>query len=384
MTTATKTRKKTIFGAEVFEAWYSGDYEYGVNRSNYSVMFEGDVIYSYGHHFPMAIRKRTSDGRVWYLVNGDTVSTTTSSHQAEVRRVLERNCATMVIIPFSALRAAGIDPLSDETGLELIDQEPERYIRRRRKDYRTGEWVEYDAHLLGASLFKANGFRAEEITQEEWENAGEERWDRTKYRREETYRDGQWVYRYLKLTPEVGYFLSGLDETGRDPWTSYFLAQLDIEHYGRAPQTVEEAYWALKPEAVTQAEIDGIEVQRQGEWFFVKVDEGEEAYLDALAKDCEKELKKSGKDFYETDTLLYVRGGLLQNRDHNREKRHKATRMLVLKGRDPVSGEEVLTTYVKGTIRHTQGQHRMLKLEGWYSAHENMQINSWVAAGRID
>ena len=42
------------------------------------------VVYSYGTHFPVAMRKRTHDG-VW-LVNEDKYSATTSRHQSKVRQ----------------------------------------------------------------------------------------------------------------------------------------------------------------------------------------------------------------------------------------------------------------------------------------------------------
>ena len=51
-----------------------------------SMFFEGDTIYSYGKHFPIA---RIVRGAVLY--NHETYSATTSSHQAIVRRYVRQN-----------------------------------------------------------------------------------------------------------------------------------------------------------------------------------------------------------------------------------------------------------------------------------------------------
>src|SRR5881397_2150261 len=49
-------------------------YADGATRGKASAMFvDGDGLYSYGHHFPLAIR-RTDRRTVWYLLNGDRYS----------------------------------------------------------------------------------------------------------------------------------------------------------------------------------------------------------------------------------------------------------------------------------------------------------------------
>lgn len=50
-----------------------------------SMFIEGNTIYSYGHHFPIAIRK---EGKVaWF--NSSGYSKTTAIHKGRVRRALE-------------------------------------------------------------------------------------------------------------------------------------------------------------------------------------------------------------------------------------------------------------------------------------------------------
>lgn len=50
-----------------------------------------NVIYSYGHHFPIAIKTAlTVDGQTLYVFNKDKYSRTTSKQQGIVRRAIEQ------------------------------------------------------------------------------------------------------------------------------------------------------------------------------------------------------------------------------------------------------------------------------------------------------
>lgn len=48
-----------------------------------SMFIEGNVIYSYGKHFPLAVRNPTG-----FVINIDKVSVTTSKHQTLIKRHL--------------------------------------------------------------------------------------------------------------------------------------------------------------------------------------------------------------------------------------------------------------------------------------------------------
>jgi hypothetical protein len=76
MTTRTESRFK------VAEAFRYGNIATGAN-----VFTDGNTIYSYGRHFPMAIRCQDETG-TRMLVNEDKYSVTTSKHQSAVRTVL--------------------------------------------------------------------------------------------------------------------------------------------------------------------------------------------------------------------------------------------------------------------------------------------------------
>ena len=306
-----KKRQKTVFGQEVYSAFSSGEYDFGKNYSNETVFFQGDTIYSYGYHFPMAIKMDN-----YYLVNADTYSNTTSKHQSQLRSELQYE--TTVLIPFSALDRAGIR----KSSIEVFDMEDAKKIPYEYKDRTTGETRVGYRHLMGSTLFKAH---------------------RTDVRNN---------------VNEKCYFLSGLDETGRDPWSAFFLAQLPSKVY-----TVAQAYDILKPDNVRFVEEMGGKVERQGEWFFIPV--------------CDE----TNKELFELERHDLVEGkgeyAFLENRDRTRRDSHRATRVA------RIADNEV---YVRGTVRHVEGDHKMLKLEPkrWYRAYENTQVAGWGSQGRID
>ena len=62
---------------------------FGKNK-NRSLFIDGDTLYSYGYHFPLA--RRNGDGTFW--VNPDKYSVTTSKHQGMVRGAIARVGAT--------------------------------------------------------------------------------------------------------------------------------------------------------------------------------------------------------------------------------------------------------------------------------------------------
>jgi hypothetical protein len=113
------------------------------SRSN-KIFADGDRIYSYGHHFEMARVLRDRKGKPrGFLINGERVSVTTTRHQGEVRSAIKKTGLPRVIIPYSALDAAGIDPDT----VELIDVTEDRSIETKHVVYEQPEntkWVEVD------------------------------------------------------------------------------------------------------------------------------------------------------------------------------------------------------------------------------------------------
>lgn len=73
---------------EIVEAYANGK-EFG--QAN-SIFIGGKAIYSYGSHFPMALRKNGNE----YLINTDKYSRTTSKHQSQLRQALSKAQATLI------------------------------------------------------------------------------------------------------------------------------------------------------------------------------------------------------------------------------------------------------------------------------------------------
>jgi hypothetical protein len=299
--------KKKTYGNSVCEAWVNQDSWAGKNYSKETIFFEGDTIYSYGYHFPMAKRIRTKNG-YFYLVNGDRYSPTTDKHQSMLRGAVHDE--KKIIVPFSALDSARINLDT----IRLIDQENDKMIDGYYKDWETGERVATQRHLMGSSIFTAKKNNSRNIV----------------------------VYT----------FIAGLDETGVNPWKSFFLAELP-----KNVSTVEEGYDALKPQEVLIAEKNNIEVKRQGEYFFVPLNDDVQKILN--------EIERHGEGF-KNHCIEDLNGG---------SSDHKATRLIM--------GNNVQCA--KGTVRHARKDHKMLKLgKQWHKVFHNTQVASWTVDGSID
>lgn len=108
---------------------------YGGERQNLSgpnVFGAGNRLYSYGMHFEIARLLRDKKGdRTAFLLNGDTYSSSTSGHQSQARRRIESTSVPSVIIPHSALSAAGVE----FDTLQIIEALPDRNEEKRHVTY---------------------------------------------------------------------------------------------------------------------------------------------------------------------------------------------------------------------------------------------------------
>ncbi len=293
------TRKN--LGHEVYSVWANGSQEYGQNHSRGNVYFKGDTIYSYGSHFPMGVRQASC-----FVLNADGYSSTTRGHQASVRTVANLTGKPNILIPFSSLRSAGIHPHD----IRIVDVEPDREVYVGEHAGRDGEVRSVYHHLMGRSVFR--------------------------------------IGRH--------YYLSGLDETARDLWHGFFLAQLP-----RKVTSVADALESLKPPAVLMAEEVGIDVKRQGEFYFIP------ASIQSLRGAVRRTWHHGSSQDFATNYLPHARPG--------RQERHFATTLRVKDG----------TLYVKGTVRHNAKEHKMLTLGSeWHTVYENTEVRSFSGAGRID
>jgi hypothetical protein len=210
--------------------------------------FDERNLLSWGTHFVLArIMPGDAGPRSWWLLNGDTYSVSTTRHQGIVRDACQRTGLPMLIVPFSCLRQASIDPES----ITPVDIQPEQFDtiehhartregvpdmhRRDARQLADGRWTWTSyRHRLGASVFRADYT----VT------------DRTA--------DG------VRRVTRTACFLSAFDE--QEPRPLYFLCELP---QGAEPASVEDAVHALKPPEVTAAETAGVTCTRQGDVFAI-------------------------------------------------------------------------------------------------------------------
>ncbi len=223
------------------ERWFErvGRGEDPGRRMSSNVLYDGaDALYSYGKHFALVVPLHNEDGsvRLW-LLNGDNVSVTTSGHQSMVRGLASRSDIPSMILPFSALHAAGIYEYEAIVPVEIKDDwfTEEPYTCKSycvdangvRREQGCGETHMRQVHHLGASVFEAT--------------FNEDRGKRTER------------------------FLSAFDEQERAGGL-YFLCQLPS---WAQVTSYEEAIQALKPVEVVKAEAMGETVTRQGDIFAI-------------------------------------------------------------------------------------------------------------------
>jgi hypothetical protein len=306
------------------------------------VFAEDRSLYSYGHHFELAriMPSPSGDPRGWWLVNSDTYSVSTSNHQRITRSALGFSHLPMILLPFSALDAAGIDL---ET-IRSVDILPDRY--------------DYVAHT-GPECDMPRFQDAGEIRRNVFHGDGTATWHVAVHRMGESVFTASYVERgkgYADYSRAA--FLSSFDaqESRR---RGYFLCQLpDVP-----VSTVAEAYDALKPAEVKHYEASGGTVTRQGDIFALPMPH-------LTTRDLDGPTLHSGR-------LLGTS--------------HIATEVRVVRaiGSDPV------VTYARGWLRHrperswNRPQHSPRKMEDgrtWHRIVKNTvaEGRSWQVSGGVD
>lgn len=357
-----------------------------------SVIADGDTIYSYGRHFPMTTAIRNKDRSVrLILVNGDRWGNTTAQHQSQCRAMVGMMGYPSIIVPFTALDAAGIvhdsieiaevrpdrqqtfkhestekpgtehPDMDDPSGATFIAQrwnysvsppvqedydkplrvpDPNR-VKVGRSNWLIAEWEPHDGvwrwettrHWLGDSCFRARVREA--IVTEEWGPAvqnGTEAWDLgySTMRTSTRHPDGL-------TAPARGGFAYNEHTRWRER-RAYFLSSFD---YNEArplyflcelprrvkPATVDEAYEALKPAEVLAAEAQGLDVSRQGDVFAI-------ACPELTTREVRKDLK---------------RGEAIVKRRHVLGTEHSTTEVALCKGG---------LTFGRGVMYHDVGWPR--------------------------
>lgn len=251
--------------------------ERGGKASN--LFFEDGILYSYGHHFPLAVSLKRNDYE-FFVVNGDNYSSSTAAHRGKVFRAIPQE--KYVVIPFTALDSMLRDVYSkiiDEYSrsssfrfytariimneIMVIDHTADTFedktVRVRNRD--TGEMEEkvITEHLLGSTLFEIYG----------------------------------------------DYYLSSVDPSGKGRGL-YFLTKLP-----RPADSIEDAYASIKPKG-----LNGEPYVRQGEFFFVPqegmtkprgIDLEKKVLIENRGRDAE-EWRHVATEGFKLDGVQYVRG----------------------------------------------------------------------------
>lgn len=187
--------------------------------------------------------------------------------------------------------------------------------------------------------------------------------------------------------------------------------------------SVKEAYVSLKPHEVVKAEHDGVEVIRQGEWFFIRAEFitdttwesqvpkkyrpyiqspsrelygfGAGGYTDYLDEEHAKNVMPKFRDDYlvRVKELSKACAMYSKYRDHIVENYIRTDifpRSGALQaGKSRPNGVGKLmkmgtNVYVKGKVSHSGGEHETIYLTSWYRAIPNTAIESFTVQGEID
>jgi len=404
------------------------------NRSLYHAQ---GVLYSYGRHFPLAVKPgserefyRPSEDEIatyqhWgqgvrLLINGDRSSPTTNRHQRELLRAVRESMT--VQIPFSALQEAWNWAVAEEASHHPLAQQlaqleaacvqvgprnriltPEEYEQAKHALAEFKHSDEYQEWSYTASRDRVHGFdtlvdelqrssaekfQIVDARKDRWEArwcADDGRWSTwmqdkqateeanayceqkdyswTEFRSDPNRYQGRHFLASTLFKIRDHYFLSGFDEVDIH---NYFLC-----HVPGQPKTVHEALEALKPELVKQALAAGVEVVRQGDWFFIPAE-----YLGITGKTIRAASK--------TQVSAFRLGG------------KRGTHVVTRARQVPVAENGAPVAIVQGIVRHKppsprRPEHRPHKLgegegagKSWWYPVQNTSLAGWSARGQVD
>lgn len=384
------------------------------------IFYEGDILYDYGHHFPMLIRHKWG-----YLLNADKYSVTTSKHQGYCRSV------ATVQIPLSALRLANIpydnfnlvdshEPREDllnyyrevpnDKAKTLTIQEYEALDWHKRRGWQPDNWEKPTKYYWHSSTkkehisvkqfedlpleskfskeepiyFSQYGEHRDKESENYWKDTLISNYNGILVSKSEWHPNTERRPQHDVIEHNGRYFLSGMDGQ------NYFLCQLP-----EPVKTVDEAIEHLIPNdlRITRYDYDlhknvtalAPSVVRQGEWFFEKhstpapIKESEWLKTHTYDLDKVKEIKAEIKQHNAgiKEYLARFQKNFVLPRGNDSSHSHTATRGALIDG----------IPYVMGTIRHSE--HRSLKLSSMdkpviYRAYMNRAVASYSAGGRVD
>ncbi len=269
-----------------------------------------------GMEAPLAVR--LEDGGL--LANGAALRWPMRRHQRKVLRSLEDAHASFGVVPFHSIVAAWTDGVHDdwdqapiaisdlqkEVGI-VVPSEGERWSQVKVKD-KYGRTKTRSLHTLGDSVIRV----------------------------------------------KERFYLSAVDETGHGAGM-YFLAELATD---QAPASLQDAFNALKPPVVREAEAQGANVLRQGEWFAIPT----KHLTSELMRDVERGI-----------------AGYRQNHVLGKDGHHQLEEAVIYR-----AGDRKGQVFARGVLKHTENEHYDLDLGTirWYQIVHNIQGASYTLTGK--
>ena len=388
-----------------------------------------DYIYSFDW-FEMAKYLGEKDNKPYFIKNGDRYSQSTSGHQG----LVQSHCSGPTVSR-TALDAAGLSfkQITMDNILDVLYDHQEYGLYREKK---TGKFFKQKDNYIKD---ENNRWVIQEPTYEQFKTPKQGMFIPLRYNEELPERfsaKGYWhILGGVLLKKEDDTFLCALDEG------SYFVAQLS-----EPAQTVEQAFESLKPEAVKQAMSKGLDVKRQGEWFFIPTGLDDQTLADSLGITKtsvrniarQKSLPSTDNRVHSHRAVIFINEPeILSLQKKRKQLEHKlevlpentnsrflgqitsefdmdpqeARKLYPEKYNEIASDfrktfheqrlkhlseihtiDETLTTLynsgpvmARGTVYHSGREHRSLKLGAeWHLVYQNTEIRSWAATGHFD
>ena len=293
--------------------------------------------------------------------------TQSNYRQTTIQKLMEKS-GRFQMVPFNVMEEANLDMDSfetlEESGAETIERNRENpayndykanQAEQNGEEYKIPKEIPEKTHFIGSQLFSVSG---------------------TKF-----------LFDIDRVELKHGIF-------------NPFLVQIpDAENQ---IDTIEKAYQSLIPAEVQQAMNEGLDVKRQGEWFFipthfdptVRPPEDEQEIITDQERVMMKVLNNNSFGSAKDD-LRFLWGEEVFARIENlnvldregdpyeakifelRAGKNRPNRAEFGINRDGVS-------YVMGDISHTGREHKTIKLGSWHTAQPNTAISSFTITGDID
>jgi len=266
---------------------------------------------------PLAVRLK-DDG---LLVNGAGFSWPITGHQRTVLTTAETSKSRFGVVPYHSIVAAWTDGEVDDWNRKPI---PTRDLQKE-----------------VSIVVPSQGERWKEVIVKD--KHGQE-----KTRRIHTLGDSV-------VRVKDRYYLSAVDETGSSSNGMYFLAELMTD---RAPETLEDAFNALKPPVVREAEARGANIMRQGEWFAIPT----MLRTSELMRDVEQ-----GVAAYRLNHVL------------EKDGHHQLEEAIIYR-----AGDRKGQVFARGVLTHTEDEHTDLDLGTirWYLIVHNVAGAAYTLTGK--